>query len=133
IIVPGNHDLSWNEQVYQWQHKRVVDVAKQAPGTFVPQGAGYLVRVEEAYPQRFLNFGKFYHSLIQQPYPLKAEEQGLSFLFPDTRVQFLALNSAWEIDEFFQDRSGINDSALASGLLKADEQIKKAKDANTLT
>jgi Icc-related predicted phosphoesterase len=133
VIVPGNHDLSWNEQVYQWRQKRLVDVAKQAPGTFVPQGDGYLVRDEEVYPQRFLNFGKFYHSLVQQPYPLKAEEQGLSFLFPDTRLQFLALNSAWEIDEFYSERSRINDSALASGLLKADAQIKKAQDANTLT
>jgi small GTP-binding protein len=133
LIVPGNHDLSWDEHVYEWQPKRRFAEATQKPGSFTQQGDGYLLRNDAKYPQRFVNFGKFYHSLIQQPYPLKAEEQGLSFLFPDTSLQFLALNSAWEIDEFFQHRSSINDSALANGLLKADEQIKQAKDANTLT
>ena len=132
IIVPGNHDLSWDEQVYDWRQQRLVDEAKQPAGSFVPQGNGYLVRNEAQYPQRFLNFGKFYHSLVQQPYPLQADEQGWSFLFPDVRLQFLALNSAWEIDEFFKERSSINDGALASVLLKADEQIKAAQNGGAL-
>ena len=132
IIVPGNHDLSWDEQVYQWRQKRLLDERKQPSGTFVEQGGGYLVRDEAKYPQRFSNFNKFYHSLVQQPYPLIAEEQGLSFLFPDTRLQFMTLNSAWQIDEFFSDRASINDSALARALLQADKQIKQAKDAEQL-
>src|SRR5262249_29712515 len=56
IIVPGNHDLSWDEQVYQWRQKRLLDESKQTAGTFVPQGDGYLVRNEAAYPQHFRNF-----------------------------------------------------------------------------
>ncbi len=132
LIVPGNHDLSWDEQVYEWRQKRLVDEYKQPSGSLVVEGNGYLVRNEDKYPQRFLNFGKFYHSLVQQPYPLKAEEQGLSFLFPDARLQFLALNSAWEIDEFFKDRSSVNKSALSSALLKADEQLKQARNTERL-
>ena len=132
IIVPGNHDLSWDQSVYDWKQKRLVDEQKQKPGSFARQGDGYLVRNEEKHHLRFENFGKFYHTLVQQPYPLKADEQYLSFLFPETRLQFLAMNSAWEIDEFFKTRSSINVSALSKGLLKADEQTKKAKEAGTL-
>jgi 3',5'-cyclic AMP phosphodiesterase CpdA len=133
IIVPGNHDLSWDKQVYEWKQKRLVDPQKLPAGSFVPEGNGYLVRNDGQYHARFLNFGRFYHSLVQQPYPSKLEEQGFSFLFSDTRLQFLALNSAWEIDEFFKERSSIHERALADTLLKADEQLKKAKGAGALT
>jgi hypothetical protein len=121
IIVPGNHDVSWEHQVYAWRPARQVDLQKQPPGSYVPQGSGYLLRTDGQYPERFESFGKFYHSLVQQPYPLEADKQGFSFLFPDSHLQFLALNLAWEIDEFFKERSSINDSALSSALLKADE------------
>jgi WD40 repeat protein len=127
IIVPGNHDLSWDQSVYDWKQARMVDLQKLKADSFVPQGSGYLIRNDDTYHTRFENFGKFYHSLVQQPYPQKAEEQCLSFLFPEPRLQFLAMNSAWEIDEFFKNRSSTNDSALSNGLLKADEQIIKAK------
>ena len=60
-------------------------------------------------------------------------EQGLSFFFPEVGLQFLALHSAWEIDEFFKDRSSINDSAFLGALLKADEQLTKARNAGTVT
>jgi hypothetical protein len=133
LIAPGNHDLSWEQQVYEWRPARQVDLPKQPSGSYIQQGNGYLLRINEKYPSRFENFGKFYHSLVQQPYPLKAEEQGLSFLFPDTHLQFLGLNSAWEIDEFFRERSSILSSTLAATLLKADEQLKQAQDAGTLT
>ena len=86
-----------------------------------------------SYTPRFRNFDKFYHSLVQQPYPLQADEQGLAFFFPEVGLQFLALNSAWEIDEFFKDRSSINDSAFSRALLKADEQRTRAKNAGTVT
>jgi hypothetical protein len=48
-------------------------------------------------------------------------------LFDSTRIQFLTINSAWEIDEYFQNRSSVNLSALANGLSKANTQIEKAK------
>jgi hypothetical protein len=48
-------------------------------------------------------------------------------LFDNTRLQFLALNSAWEIDEYHRERASINQSAQAAGLLEADEQITRAR------
>ena len=127
VIVPGNHDLSWEQEVYGWQQRRKVDLKKLKPGSYVEQGDGLLIRDEGKYPARFENFGKFYHELLQQPYPLKTEVQCIPFLFEETRIQFLAMNSAWEIDEFHKERSSINESALADGLVKAKKQIDDAR------
>jgi GTPase SAR1 family protein/predicted phosphodiesterase len=127
VIVPGNHDLSWEMEVYDWQPKRKVALNKLKPGSYVAQGDGYLIRDDGAYLRRFENFGRFYHELIQLPYPLQPATQCIPILFDDTRLQFLALNSAWEIDEYHRERASINQSALAAGLLEAAEQITRAR------
>ncbi|HEX4950874.1 MAG TPA: TIR domain-containing protein [Blastocatellia bacterium] len=139
IIVPGNHDLSWDHEVYDWKQERLVDPKTLQAGQFVKEGKMYGIRDEAKYPGRFDNFSKFHHSLIQLPYPLRPEEQGVPFLYDEPRIQFLTMNSAWEIDEWHKDRSSVNDKALARMLTKADEQILTAKkmgrmqeDANVL-
>jgi predicted phosphodiesterase len=132
VIVPGNHDLSWDHEVYEWRPKRRVDVRKLKAGSYVEQGDGFLVRDDAKYDARFEHFSKFYHSLTQEPYPLTAESQCLPFLFEETGLQFLAMNSACEIDEYHKDRSGMHESALAAGLLKATEQIDSAKASGRL-
>jgi len=133
LIVPGNHDLDWDEQVYEWQPKRSVDVAELRPGTYRQQGEGLLVRDDERYHNRFRGFSEhFYHPLIQQPYPLEFEEQCLVFLFADTGVQFLTLNSAWEVDEYFPRRSGIHPGALSRGLVQAEDQVARARKEGQL-
>ena len=164
IFVPGNHDLSWDEEVYDYKSPRQVDSSKLKPGMFFKEGKGYLIRNEDKYPDRFNNFSKhFYHPLIQQPYPLLFEEQSLSFLFtepnipepnipepnipepnipepnipepdiPKTGIQFITLNSSWEIDEYFPNRSSIHQGALERGLKSADDEIKRAKDEERLS
>jgi hypothetical protein len=127
VIVPGNHDLSWKTKVYDWQPEDEVVLNTLKPGSYVEQGEGYLIRDESAYPKRFENFGRFYHELIQLLYPLQPAAQCIPILFDDTRLQFLALNSAWEIDRYHRERASINQSAQAAGLLEADEQIARAR------
>lgn len=126
IIAPGNHDLSWQHNVYEWKPKRMVEVRSLKSGSYVEQGDGYLLRIEGKYSTRFESFRAFYHELIKEPYPPDAETQCVNFLFSDDRIQFLAMNSAWEIDEYFKERSGINERALARGLRKANEQLQNA-------
>ena len=134
ILVPGNHDLNWNEDVYTWQKKRLVDSGGLVPGRYRESGDGYLLRDEAKYPERFKNYSEqFYHPLTQKPYPLAPEEQCIPFLFSDSRLQFLAMNSAWEIDEYFRERSSISDKALSRGLAKANEDILKARERGELT
>jgi len=132
IIVPGNHDVSWDENVYEWVPRRKVK-ENLKEGTFVEQGDGVLIRNDKLYPYRFRNFSqKFYEFLILEEYSSRYEEQAIPFLFPESRIQLLALNSCWEIDEFFAKRSSIYSKALTRGLEAAEKQIKQAKDGNVL-
>ena len=126
LIVPGNHDIDWDECIYDWRAKRQVNVKSTEDKDFVEQGSGYLVRNMQKYPQRFSSFSKnFYHPLIQNEYPLEFNDQCLSIPFFEDGLQFLTLNSCWEIDEYHQNKSSINLGALARGLCKANEQEKK--------
>jgi predicted MPP superfamily phosphohydrolase len=128
ILVPGNHDLDWDEKVYDWKARRQVDTSKLKEGSYVEQGEGLLIRNNRTYPRRFKNFSEtLYHSLVQNEYPSAAEEQCIPFLFPDFKIQFLAMNSCWQIDEHFRDRASIHAGALSRGLTKADEQTRRAR------
>ncbi len=128
ILVPGNHDLSWNEEVYQWKPKRRVDVDGLAEGTFRQQGDGYLIRKDEDYSRRFANYSdSFHHKITQEPYPLVYERQGISYFFKDDGLQFLAMNSCWEIDEYFPERSSVHPEAVSQCLAEADKQLKREK------
>ena len=133
IIVPGNHDLDWGEPVYDWRSKRVASTAALLAGTYIEQQSVVLVRNESSYPARFRSFSdNFYHPLVQQPYPVVSHEQGIVSTFPEDRIQFITLNSSWEIDEFFRDRASINASALARCLLKADDSLQTIGDQTGL-
>ena len=134
VIVPGNHDIDWDEQVYEWKPNRQVNTKSLPLGTYLLQGDGYLVRNEEKYPMRFKNFSsKFYKFLRQEEYPLAFEKQAIPFLFTESRIQLLALNSCWEIDEFFPTRASIYPTALTKGLMAADKQIQQAKQDGALS
>ena len=125
IVVPGNHDLSWEEKVYEWQSKRQVNEQQLKRGRYLEQEKVFLIQQEDTYPQRFAHFSRhFYRPLFQRDYPLSYKQQAMPLLFPETRLQFLALNSCWEIDEFFPDRSSIHPGALTQGLKAANDQIK---------
>ena len=133
ILVPGNHDLDWDTEVYSRKKKRQVDASRLVPGTYKEDGDGYYVRDETKYPERFKNFSQhFYHPLMQRPYPLAPEEQCLSFFFSESRVQFLAMNSAWEIDEYFTERSSISERALSRGLESANRELSEARKRGEL-
>ena len=133
ILVPGNHDLDWNTEVYEWRKKRQTQKSQLVPDRFIEQGDGYLIRNEEKYPERFKNFSEhFYHPLLQKAYPLKPEAQCIPFLFSESRLQLLAMNSAWEIDEYFRERSSLSDKALTQGLITARQDIAEARKRGDL-
>nr|WP_239577134.1 metallophosphoesterase [Archangium primigenium] len=128
IIVPGNHDLDWDTSVYDWRPQRQVDPKRLPAGSYKEQGAGYVVRDDKRYPERFRAFSEhFHHPLVLKEYPLDPEKQCIPTLFTDTRLQFLAMNSSWEVDEYFQERSHIHEGALSRGLLAAQTQLEQAR------
>lgn len=133
VLVPGNHDLDWNEEVYDIKRRREVDAARLAVGTYRQQGDLFEIRNDALYPNRFKNFSEFFfHPLVQRAYPLAFEQQGCAYLYPELGLQFLALNSAWEIDEHFRERSSIHKGALSRGLTAIEEQVQVARKAGGL-
>lgn len=133
MIVPGNHDLDWEYQVYNFSKKRHVDLGKLAAGSFVPQGDGYLIRDEAKYPGRFRNFSHhFYHPLLLTEYPLEPAAQGLPSLFVPERLQFFLFNSAWEIDEEYKHRSSLCPSAISRAIDAGNRQLQDARERGDL-
>ncbi|HEX8537427.1 MAG TPA: metallophosphoesterase, partial [Cystobacter sp.] len=133
IIVPGNHDLDWKTRVYEWHSQLEVDVKRLPAGGYKQQGEGYLVRDDAKYPERFRNFSQyFHHPLLQREYPLDPEQQCISLLSTDTRLQFLAMNSSWEVDQWFPERSHLHEGALSRGLMAAQRQLEQARETGQL-
>jgi predicted MPP superfamily phosphohydrolase len=125
VFVPGNHDIQRRDSCYRFQsHATGLD-----PRQFVKKADDvYLVRDDSDYPNRLKQFSDaFYHKVTSaEDYPLAPEQQGFSYFFEDTGVQFLALNTAWEIDQFFPKRASVHAEALANALKAADKQVRDA-------
>lgn len=125
LIVPGNHDLDWDENVYEINLKRRVDLSKLESGKFIEDNKSVIIRKDNEYPNRFKNFSnELYRATKSESYPLNFNEQCIPIYFQDDKVQFILMNSSWEIDEHFPNRSGIFQGAVSKGLLLATEQIK---------
>lgn len=130
IITPGNHDQSWErlwrsgEEIYRWRPERLLDATLKKDT--LKRGDGYLVVDVEHYHERFKNFADFCKDLLNDPYPLPFNEQCRQYFFPETGIQFLTLNSCWEIDELFQDRASIHEEALATGLENARKNLRQS-------
>jgi small GTP-binding protein len=124
VFVPGNHDVELRDTCYQLQSS-VTGIDKRQ---YVKKADVYLVRDEANYPNRLKKFSDaFYHKVTSSlDYPLAPEDQGMSYLFEDTGVQFLALNTAWEIDQFFPGRATVHPQALADAISKANNGVENA-------
>ena len=72
------------------------------------QGDIILALNAEKYPLRLKPFSDlFFHKFLQRPYPLDCAAQGIAIPFWETGLQFLALNSGWQIGRFHRKRSGL--------------------------
>ncbi len=120
VIVPGNHDLNWDdsENAYPFFPKRKLP-SPLPEGAYIPAGeAGALLRDEELYQNRFTRFSEHFYKKVYtgQEYPLPYADQVLFIERPEDRILFLGLNSCWQLDHYFRDRAGIHMPALAQAL-----------------
>ncbi len=123
ILVPGNHDVQDRHESYDWR----ADVNDLRPEQYLRQGEIYLVRNDDKYNLRLKKISEaFFHKVVQEPYPLDYSEQGIAYLFPETGIQFLALNSSWQVDQFHRKRSGIHPDAVMHAIQEADKQVQDA-------
>ncbi len=134
ILVPGNHDVLDIRESYDWFMSED-DARRVEPdqARWHRQGQIVFAPRRDTYPRRLEQFSDgFFHKLVQQPYPLDETRQGVPYLFPDTRIQFLAFNSCWQIDQFHRRRSGIDPRAVAHCLAEATQQYDAAVRAGQL-
>ena len=121
IVVPGNHDLNWDisKESYKFEYKDNLS-GKLTEGRYILAGdQGALICDDDLYQQRFFNFNEyFYKKLFNKDYPLNFENQAIVHDYNNDKLLFLALNSCWEIDHEFRDRSGINGEALTNAFKK---------------
>jgi len=125
VVVPGNHDVNWDlsEEAYPFVAKRKLP-SSLPEDRFIPAGdAGALVRDDELYRQRFAHFNTHFYRRIYsgQDYPPEYTDQALLVERPEDRILFLGLNSCWELDHHFRQRSGIHPLALGKALDKLND------------
>ncbi len=128
IFVPGNHDVEDMEEAYQWYTSETkARKAEPDESSWHREGNAIFVPNADMYPNRLKKFSDaFYHKIIQKPYPLDPGQQGNSYLFADTRIQFLSLNSSWQIDQFHRKRCGLHPDAVAHVIEQANKQLHSA-------
>lgn len=120
VLVPGNHDVSWDLSKAAYQFYRRPDYrGTLGPGTFIEHGTQAIeVRDEDSYGLRFQPFADLFKVITGTPYSLAAVDQVTLDTLDDGKLLIMGLNSAWEIDHHFHDRASIHTEALATALLK---------------
>lgn len=119
IFVPGNHDVQDRKDAYEERQTE--------------DGKTINVRAPDNFPKRFEQFSdSFFHKLLPMEYPLDYADQGMSYLFAGTGIQFLTLNSAWEIDKNGRKKSGIHPDAVTGVIAKAEQEKKQAVERGDL-
>jgi energy-coupling factor transporter ATP-binding protein EcfA2 len=119
IIVPGNHDVNWDvsEESYKFFFRRKLDGSISEDRCIDCAGAGKLVRNDEAYKDRFRFFSDFlYYRIHNRAYPRDYDQQALLYTFSEHKLLFLGLNSCWEIDHHYRNRSSINPEAFSNAI-----------------
>ena len=119
IFVPGNHDVQDREDAYEEREDE--------------SGNPINVRHPQNFQKRFEQFSNgFYHPLLQKNYPLNYTHQGIPYLYPETGIQFLTLNSAWEIDKNGRKKAGIHPDAVANVIAQANDKRQEAMERGDL-
>ena len=121
VVVPGNHDVSWDDP----------DIYKHHPGArppgktddeFISRDGIQLLRDEKAYNASFGNFSSgLYQTLYQRAYPTKPAEQFDVFDVPQAGITFLTFNSAWNTARYSPNSPRIVDAAVGSALARLSE------------
>ncbi len=131
IFVPGNHDVQTLKQAYDLHLSEAqARLAEPDESQWHREGNVILVPNRQEYPQRLRKFSEaFFHKIIQNPYPLEYARQGIAYSFPKKGIQFLTLNSCWQVDHFHRKRSGVHPEAVARVIEEADQADRQETNA----
>lgn len=132
VIVPGNHDLSWDISADSYNYVPQHKLPGKLTDEYIPaEGVGALHRDSALYSQRFAHFNAHFYKKIYgggTQYPMEYDDQAILQMMTNDRIVFLALNSSWNIDHHYRTRASINMEALS----KALDQLQDDKFNNWL-
>jgi hypothetical protein len=117
VLVPGNHDVLQDIDSFEIREKvdRGDDAIKVLAGNL--ETSLYLVRKAGSYADRFGRFAAVHKQFTGRDYDLTDPGKQVCVVVSDEhRLQFIGLNSAWQIDQFRPKRSSIHPDALDEGL-----------------
>jgi predicted phosphohydrolase len=127
VVVPGNHDVNWSssKKAYPFVYKE--DLPPSLPAaTCIPAGElGALRRDDVLYAERFSVFSTHFYRRVYggREYPTDYSEQIELVERPEDQLLILGLNSCWELDHHFTDRSSINMRALTKALDRLNSSV----------
>ncbi|MDD7793386.1 metallophosphoesterase [Clostridium sp. 'White wine YQ'] len=125
IIVPGNHDLSWDVTMSSYHLTQGIPGPNDKVVTNVGTDIFYLKRNEEEWNKKFTNYSKYlYEKLYGEPFPDNPKEQlkVISGDFIDNKkIAFFMLNTAANIDQFNRQVTYFD----VDGLIKASRMLPK--------
>ncbi len=119
IIVPGNHEVNWDEAENAYQLTERKNYNSELKKDCYIELAEDIIKVmddEEKYRKRFTNFSNFYKAIKGKSYPQEYDEQGIIYHLAAENLLILGLNSAWNLDKYFPNRSNIHDIALSNAI-----------------
>ena len=118
ILVPGNHDVQrdiGSFEIRETIDKDKDDAVKVMAGNL--ETTLYFVRKPGSYADRFGRFAESHKKFTGRDYDLTDLDKQFCVVVSDQhRLQFLGLNSAWQIDQFRPKRASIHPGALDHGL-----------------
>jgi WD40 repeat protein len=119
ILAPGNHDLVHSSMYFDVEQELLYHDPQGRPVV------GGVPKPNDKYNSRFHRFATFYHNLYSaRPY---SDDPAAQFdLIPgEGGLHFLALNSAWKVDQYYPARASLNNDALSKGLREALKDVPK--------
>ena len=125
IIVPGNHDIDWNETKQSMQkeleennERNLIELFKSKSSVrwSWKEFCFYQIVDNDKYDNRFAQFSKFYYDFYGDTYSLNPDEQFKLYDIPKFGITFIGFNSCYH-----------NDHLNLSGIIKPD-CISKSSD-----
>jgi len=113
VLAPGNHDLVQSDDYFTVERRLL---HRDPQGKPVVGGEP---KPNDKYNSRFYRFGMFYHNLYSAKAYKEDPAEQFDLIPGEGGLHFLALNSAWEIDQYYPERASLNNDALSKALRQA--------------
>jgi hypothetical protein len=113
VLAPGNHDLVQSSDFFNIETKLLYRDPQGRPVV------GGEPKPNDKYNSRFHRFGTFYHNLYSAKAYKEDPASQYDLIPAEGGLHFLALNSAWQIDQYYPERASLNNDALSKALREA--------------